>query len=107
MAGEPPRATNRDRAPRAPRAPRVREWPIAASLLVVAAGLGVAYAHHFRIGTGLAAFGVLLAAGCRLLLPARDAGLLVVRGRAFDVAVLLSLAIPMMVLAVVVPPLRP
>jgi len=55
----------------------------------------------------LAAFGVLLAAGCRLLLPARDAGLLVVRGRAFDVAVLLSLAIPMMVLAVVVPPLRP
>jgi hypothetical protein len=94
MAGEPPRATSRDRAP------RVREWPIAASLLVVAAGLGVAYAHHFRIGTVLAAFGV-------LLVPARDAGLLVVRGRAFDVAVLLSLAIPMMVLAVVVPPLRP
>lgn len=81
--------------------------PISAVLLVLALGLLVVYVHHFRLGSIIIACGVLLAAGLRLALSARRAGLLVVRSRATDVAVLSALGAAVLVLALVVPPLRP
>ncbi len=83
------------------------ELPISAVLLVLALGLLVVFVHHFRLGSVILACGVLMAAGLRLTLSARRAGLLVVRGRATDVAVLGALGTAVLILALVVPPLRP
>jgi hypothetical protein len=47
---------------------------------------------------------LLLAALLRLVLPVRRAGLLAVRSRVFDVAVLTTLGLGMLLTAVVVPP---
>jgi hypothetical protein len=87
--------------PRAPR--RVLELPTIATLLAVAAGLALAGLHYWRTGVELVGVGLLLAAGLRLTLPARQAGLLVVRGRAFDAAVLLVLGFALVLLAGIIP----
>jgi hypothetical protein len=42
----------------------------------------------------------------RLALPSREAGLLQVRGKAFDAGLLMLLAVTVIVLAVLVPPER-
>lgn len=80
-----------------------RELPLLAVLLVVAAGLGLGVLDRWRVGAALVGLGVLLGAGLRLLLPARRAGLLVVRSRRLDVAVLLALGAGLVVLAWSVP----
>ncbi len=49
---------------------------------------------------------MLLASLARLVLPARRVGLLVVRSRAFDVLVLTTMGVALVVLAVIVPPSR-
>jgi hypothetical protein len=85
---------------------RIREWPIALVLFCVAGGFAVVLANHFRRGSVVIAGALLLAALLRLLLPARLAGLLVVRSRVFDVAVLTVLGIGLFLTAVVVPPPR-
>ncbi|HVA61254.1 MAG TPA: DUF3017 domain-containing protein [Mycobacteriales bacterium] len=91
-------------APPAPRAPRRRlpdpSYPAVAGIVV---GLLLAWLHHPRmglyvVGVVLGVLGVL-----RLVLPARDAGLLVVRGRTFDVVVLLLLAAGVVLIASVTP----
>lgn len=92
--------------PPAPSRRSVPEAPITAVLLVVAFGLLVVFVHHFRLGSFIIAFGVMIAAGLRLTLSARRAGLLVVRSRATDVAVLGVLGAAVAVLAMVVPPLK-
>ncbi len=84
----------------------MREWPIALVLLCVAGGFGVVLSNHFRRGSVVIAGALLLAAALRLVLPARVAGLLAVRSRAFDVAVLAVLGLGMFLTAVVVPPPR-
>ena len=81
-----------------------REWPIAVSLGVVVAGLVVVASGHFRRGTVLLAFGVTLALFLRLLLPSEDAGMLAVRSKRVDVAVLAVLAVGTSLLALWVPP---
>ncbi len=81
-----------------------RQWPIAASLAVVLAGLVVVASGHFRRGTLLLSFGVALALFLRLLLPASEAGLLAVRSKKVDVAVLATLALATSLLALWVPP---
>jgi hypothetical protein len=60
------------------------------ALVVVA--LVLTWLHHPRMGVYLVSGALWLAAAARLVLPARDAGLLVVRGRAFDVVMLVLLA---------------
>ena len=80
------------------------EWPLAASLAVVVVGLVVVAGDHFRRGTVILAFGVALALFLRLLLPGSEAGLLAVRSKRVDVAVLALLAVATSVLALWVPP---
>ncbi|HKE52553.1 MAG TPA: DUF3017 domain-containing protein [Actinomycetes bacterium] len=83
---------------------RWREWPIALVLSCVTISLIVVAANHFRRGSVLLAASVLLATGLRLVLPARQAGLLAVRSRLVDVIALGGLGGGLMVLALVVPP---
>ena len=96
---QPPADAPRDREPR-----RFREWPIAVVLAVVLAGLAVVASGHFRRGTVVLSFGVALALFLRLLLPGTDAGMLRVRSKRIDVAVLAVLAVGVGVLSLWVPP---
>lgn len=89
-------------APPGPPTPRRRiPEPGVAAVLGVAVSLLLVWLHHPRMGLYL--LGILLAGlgALRLVLPARDAGLLVVRSRAFDVVLLLLLALAVLVMAVV------
>jgi len=81
-----------------------QEWPLAVSLAVVVVGLGVVAGGHFRRGCVVLSFGVGLAFFLRLLLPGSEAGMLAVRSKRVDVAVLLLLALATSVLALWVPP---
>lgn len=80
------------------------EWPLAIVMAVVLAGLAVVASGHFRRGTVVLSFGVALALFLRLLLPSRDAGMLRVRSKRIDVAVLTVLAVGTGVLSLWVPP---
>ena len=79
------------------------ELPWLAVLLVVAGGLGATAAGWWRTGTGVVALGLLLGAALRLGLPPRRAGWLVVRSRAFDAALLLTLGLAVLALAITIP----
>lgn len=79
------------------------EIPLGAVLLVVLVGLALVGQDHWRRGLLLAGVGLLAAAVLRLVLPARLSGLLVVRGRLFDVAVLSALGLAVLVLTSSVP----
>ena len=57
-------------------------------LAVCCAGIAVVAAGNWRLGVRVLAVGLMVAAGLRLILPARDAGMLAVRHRAIDVTVL-------------------
>jgi hypothetical protein len=82
----------------------MKELPFASVLLVVGAGLvAAAGLHMWRVGAGVVGLGLCLGAGLRLTLPARQAGLLVVRSRAVDAAVLLVLGFGLVVLANTIP----
>lgn len=80
-----------------------RELPLVAVLGLLASGLVLAALGHWRIGAGVLGTAVLLAAALRLLLPARRAGLLVVRTRRLDVGVLLALGLGLLLLGSSVP----
>ena len=56
-----------------------------------AGGVAVAAAGDWRLGVRVIAVGLMAAAALRLVLPARDAGMLAVRHRAIDVTVLAAL----------------
>jgi hypothetical protein len=59
-----------------------------AILGVCGAGLAVVAGGDWRLGVRIIAVALMAAAGLRLVLPARDAGMLAVRNRAIDVSVL-------------------
>lgn len=80
-----------------------RELPLLTVLTVVAAGLVLGVVERWRVGAVVLAAAVVLAGALRLLLPARRAGLLVVRSRRLDVTVLLVLGAALLVLASSVP----
>ena len=82
---------------------KVRELPALATFALVAAGLTLTAMHYWRGGVELVGVGVLTGAGLRLTLPARQAGLLVVRGRAFDAGVLVLLGAALVLLAGIIP----
>lgn len=81
-----------------------RQWPLLSVIGIGVVGLLAIALDHFRSGSLLLSVSVLFAALARAVLPARRVGLLVVRSRPFDLLVLLSLGIALLVLAIVVPP---
>jgi hypothetical protein len=90
--------------PPAPRSLLAREWPIIVVLLGVLAGLVIVAAlDRFRRGSLVIAAFVVLGAWLRALLTPERAGVFVVRGKAVDVATLLTLGVGLTVLALVVP----
>ena len=81
----------------------LREAPTLLVLAVLATGLVAVAGHAWRHGTQLVGASLQLAAGLRIALPTRQAGLLVVRGRAFDAAVLLAMGLALVGLATSIP----
>lgn len=84
-------------------AARGRQLPLFAVLGVVGAGLAVGATGAWRSGALTVGAGIVLAGLLRLTLPVRTAGLLVVRSRRLDVALLLALGTALLVLASSVP----
>ena len=85
-----------------------RQWPLLLVAVGVLAGLVLAFLGPatWRPGSMVIGASVVLGALLRLVLPTRDAGLLQVRSRAFDVALMLLVGVAIIALAVVVPPGR-
>lgn len=84
-------------------AQRRSEWPLILSLLVGATGLIVLTFYDWRDGVLVFAGSVLLAALLRATLSDTAAGLLHVRGRAFDTLLLLAVGAAILLLGLVVP----
>jgi hypothetical protein len=99
--GSQPTQPDHPPGPGSPPTPRRRRWPDPGLGAIIAVGVGLllVWLHHPRMGLYFIAAVLAGLAGLRLLLPARTAGLLVVRGRSFDVAVLGLLAVGMFVIA--------
>ena len=80
------------------------ELPLLVVVLVVGAGVvGAGVLNAWRTGSTVVGLGLLLAGGLRLGLPARRAGMLVVRSRSVDAAVLLVLGLAVVGLAGSIP----
>jgi hypothetical protein len=79
------------------------ELPIALVLLVAGGGLAGITLGHWRRGMFLVGLAALVGALLRLVLRSRDAGLLVVRSRVFDVIALGAIGAAVMILTTVVP----
>jgi Protein of unknown function (DUF3017) len=77
------------------------ELPLPLVIAGVAVGLVVIAMHHFRWGNLVIASSLLGAAFLRLVLPTRQAGLLVVRSRLTDVATMSAIGGSLMLLALV------
>lgn len=84
--------------------PGFRELPFVLVGGGVGFGLVVVSLHHFKRGSVLMGAALVLGAALRLLLPEERAGLLAVRGRAFDAVTMASLGLLIAVAAAVVPP---
>jgi hypothetical protein len=80
-----------------------RQLPLVGVLAVVAAGLVVGALGAWRVGALAIGVGIVLAGLLRLALPVRRVGLLAVRSRRLDVAVLLLLGAALVALAASVP----
>lgn len=80
-----------------------REWPLTSVLVVMAVATAVVASDHFRRGAVLFSAAVVLAFFLRLLLSDRDAGLLAVRHKSIDLAVLAGLGLGFSFLALAVP----
>jgi hypothetical protein len=93
--GEPPAPVHPARGP--------NEIALGGVLLAVVVGLALVGQDHWRRGLLLAGAGLLAGAVVRLVLPARVAGLLAVRGRIFDSVVLAVLGTAVIVLTSSVP----
>lgn len=76
------------------------QWPLMIVLVIVAAGLVLAGFGVWRAGAIVVGTGVGVAAVLRIVVPFRMAGLLQVRGKAFDVTVLLIMAVGIIGLAI-------
>lgn len=98
-----PKRWSRVAADRTGKRSGLTQWPIVVPLCGVLAGLAFALLVAWRPGAGIVGASVAVAAVLRLLLPDRDAGLLHVRGRRFDVIALTLLSIGIIVSAIVVP----
>jgi hypothetical protein len=79
----------------------LRQWPLVLVIGVIGIGLIVIAMHHFRWGSLAIASATLGAAFLRLILPARRAGWLAIRGRFLDVATTGAIGAALMVLALI------
>ncbi|MGW1340170.1 DUF3017 domain-containing protein [Kribbella sp. NPDC002412] len=84
-------------------AQRRSEWPLVLSLLVGATGLVVLTFYNWRNGVLIFAGGVFLAGLLRATLSDTAAGLLHVRGRMFDTALLVAVGAAIATLGLIVP----
>ncbi|MBA3528304.1 MAG: DUF3017 domain-containing protein [Propionibacteriaceae bacterium] len=86
----------------------LQQWPLLIVVAGVACGLGIAVLGEDTWRLGCLVIGSSLGVGAveRIALPRRDAGLLQVRGQAFDVAVLAFAGAAIIALAILVPPGR-
>jgi uncharacterized membrane protein YjjP (DUF1212 family) len=82
---------------------RRSEWPLILSLLVAATGLVVLTFYDWRNGVMIFSGAILLAGLLRLSLSDSAAGLLHVRGRTFDTALLLGVGLAIGTLGLIVP----
>ena len=82
----------------------LNQWPLLVVLSGLAVGVVLVWVQHWRRGAFVMGAAVLLASGLRLVLPQRLAGLLAVRGRAFDVCCTVVVGAAIIVLALLVPP---
>jgi Protein of unknown function (DUF3017) len=100
------RPTRRRATTVAPRAQprRFGEWPFVLVLLVAAVAMTLVATNHVKCGCVVLGMALGLAAVLRAILPARVAGLLAVRSRAFDIIATASLGAVLVALSVVVPP---
>lgn len=86
---------------------RLNDLPLALTCSLVAAGVVTAAMFgHWRVGAGLVGFALCVGAVLRLTLPRKQAGLLVVRSRSVDAAVLLGLGLAIVALANTIPATR-
>ena len=83
--------------------PRFAQWPITLVFLGIGVSLIMIATDHFRRGSVGLAVSVLLAAFLRLFLPDSAAGMLEVRSKRVDVAVLGSLGVILTIFALWVP----
>ena len=83
----------------------LRQWPLLVVLAGVLCGLGVALLGRDTWRLGCLIIGGALAVGAveRLALPEREAGLLQVRGRIFDIMVMAFTGAGIIALAIAVP----
>jgi hypothetical protein len=72
-------------------------------LLATAVGIGIVWSGNWRPGTEWMGAALIFAAVGRLVLPRRDAGMLAVRHRIFDVLLLAAVGATMIVLAITIP----
>jgi hypothetical protein len=84
-------------------AERRSEWPLVLSGLVAATGLVILTFYNWRNGVLIFAGGVLFAALLRLSLSDSAAGLLRVRGRMFDITLLVGVGVAIAILGLIVP----
>jgi hypothetical protein len=88
--------------------PRGAEWPFVAVVIAASVGLLViALLDRFRRGSVVFGGAFVLAAALRRVLPARTAGLLAVRSRAFDVIAFAAVGIAIAVVAIITPAAAP
>ena len=73
------------------------------ALLGVGVGLVIVMIGDWRLGVRFAGASLVFAAVCRLLLPRHHAGMLAVRNRWFDTALLMLLGVALIVLAGSIP----
>jgi len=93
------REENVHRLPRS----RLREWPISVVLLGIALSMIFVATDHFRRGSLVLAVSVVLATFLRLFLPENQAGMLAVRSKSVDVAILAVLGVGLAIFALWVP----
>jgi len=84
-------------------AERRSEWPLVLSGLVAVAGLVILTFYDWRNGALIFAGGVLLAALLRVSLSDSAAGLLRVRGRMFDIFLLVGVGVAIGILSLIIP----
>ncbi|MGC4942409.1 DUF3017 domain-containing protein [Kribbella sp. DT2] len=82
---------------------RRSEWPLAVCTLAGLAGLIVLTFYNWRNGILIFSGSVLLAGLLRVVLSDEQAGLLHVRGRMFDTALLLGVGAAILLLGLIVP----
>lgn len=82
-----------------------QQWPLVIVLSGVVLSLVVVAVDDFRPGTVLFSGSLLLGALLRLVLPDRQAGLLVLRSRAIDVLLMLIMGLSVLLLSLLIPDL--